>query len=224
MARPDIIKPGAVLVRDAVQVHHTARDGEIRSPRVAHMADFILSMLTETERTAFSSQGRPQGYSPPVPRFVRAADAFIARFDLQELLQNHRENNNEQDMSVQIGEEHIQDEEPSLDPGKDPPPPRLTTTLLDHSTHLLQKQIWRRGRIQQRAQNRKKKDQKMVCTIQLTITLLDHSTHLLQNQIVQLANGRSPLPFRLYDRPQVTATRRRSESQNRQTPHRTGEA
>jgi hypothetical protein len=89
MAPTGIIRPGTVLVRDAVQVHYAAQDGEIRSPRVARMADFILSMLTDTERTAVTSRGRPQGYSPPVHRFVRAADAFIARFELQDLLHNH---------------------------------------------------------------------------------------------------------------------------------------
>jgi hypothetical protein len=133
MVRPNIIKPGAVLVRDAVQVHHAARDGDIRSPRVARMADFILSMLTETERTAFSSRGRPQGYSPPVHRFVRAADAFIVRFGLQELLQNHREDNEEERsqsahsaraVSAPVIEEHVHDEEPPPDPGEDPPPER----------------------------------------------------------------------------------------------------
>jgi hypothetical protein len=93
MAPTGIIKPGTVLVRDRVQVHNAARDGEICSPRVARMVNFILSMLTDTERTAVTSRGRPQSYSPPVHRFVRAADTFIARFELQELLQNHQEHN-----------------------------------------------------------------------------------------------------------------------------------
>jgi hypothetical protein len=57
MASTGVIRPGTVLVRDAVQVYYAARDGEIHSPRVACIANFRLSMLTDTQRTTFTSWG-----------------------------------------------------------------------------------------------------------------------------------------------------------------------
>jgi hypothetical protein len=47
------------------------------------MADFVLSMITVTERTSMSSRVNIEGYSPPTKKLKKAAKAFIAKFGLQ---------------------------------------------------------------------------------------------------------------------------------------------
>jgi hypothetical protein len=107
MPRPGVIKPRAPLVRDAVRIDLAAQDGEIADEEVTRRARFILSFMTETERVSLSSRGKIEGYDPPIERFSKAAEAFITTFGLDNMLASF--------------DGHALDEEPSPDPGEDPP-------------------------------------------------------------------------------------------------------
>jgi hypothetical protein len=104
MPRPGVIKPRAPLVRDAVRIEFAAQDGEIADAQVVKMAKFILSFMTETERVSLSSRGKIEGYDPPVERFREAAEAFITKFELGDMLAVYDE----------------REEEPPPEPGEDP--------------------------------------------------------------------------------------------------------
>jgi hypothetical protein len=103
MPRPGVIRPRAPLVRDGVRIELAAQDGEIEDVQVVRMAKFILSFLTETERVSLSSRGKIEGYDPPVERFRKAAEAFITKFELDDMLAVYDE----------------REEEPPPEPGED---------------------------------------------------------------------------------------------------------
>jgi hypothetical protein len=108
------------MVRDAVRIELAARDGEIADAQVTKTARFILSFMTETERVSLSSRGKIEGYDPPVERFREAAEAFITKFELGEMLASF--------------EQHVHDEEPSPDPGENPPEIDDDTAGSQHSS------------------------------------------------------------------------------------------
>jgi hypothetical protein len=108
------------MVRDAVRIELAARDGEIADAQVTKTARFILSFMTETERVSLSSRGKIEGYDPPVERFREAAEAFISKFELYDMLASF--------------EQHVHDEEPSPDPGENPPEIDDDTAGSQHSS------------------------------------------------------------------------------------------
>jgi hypothetical protein len=120
MPRPGVIRPRAPLVRDAVRIDLAAQDGEIAENQVTKMVRFILSFMTETERVSLSSRGKIEGYNPPVDRFREAAEAFITKFGLDDMLASF--------------EEHVHDEELPPDLGEDPPEIDDDTAGSQHSS------------------------------------------------------------------------------------------
>jgi hypothetical protein len=104
MPRPGVIRPRAPLVRDAVRIELAVQDGEIADAQVVKMAKFILSFMTETERVSLSSRVKIEGYDPPVEHFKEAAEAFITKFELDDMLAVYDE----------------REEEPPPEPGEDP--------------------------------------------------------------------------------------------------------
>jgi hypothetical protein len=131
MPRPGVIRPRAPLVRDAVRIELAAQDGEIADAQVTKTAKFILSFMTETERVSLSSRGKIEGYDPPVERFREAAEAFITKFELDDMLASF--------------EEHVHDEEPYPDPGENPPEINDYTAGSQHSSfseaHLAERAV-----------------------------------------------------------------------------------
>jgi hypothetical protein len=95
MARPNVIKPGAVLIRDAIRINFAALDGEIAAPHVAKMAKSVLSFITDTELASVSSRGKIEGYDPPIERFMKSAQLFITKYDLDDMLAGYDEHEEE---------------------------------------------------------------------------------------------------------------------------------
>jgi hypothetical protein len=120
MPRPGVIRPRAPLVRDAVRIDLAAQDGEIAENQVTKTARYILSFMTETERVSLSSRSKIEGYNPPVDRFREAAEAFITKFGLDDMLASF--------------EEHVHDEELPPDLEEDPPEIDDDTAGSQHSS------------------------------------------------------------------------------------------
>jgi hypothetical protein len=122
MPRPGVIKPRAPLVRDAVRIDLAARDGEIADEEVTRRARFILSFMSETERVSLSSRGKIEGYDPPVERFGKAAEAFITKFELEDMLASFDEHGLEDEPPPELGGDPSGDSNDSAGSQRESPP------------------------------------------------------------------------------------------------------